>query len=130
MNHRYGLTELLARLFCRVRITGIAAILVVVPFADSLAKVHKVGIPGDQHDLHSAVSHDRATIPCHQVNTSHPAAHYLGATTAETCPATAKTDYPTTLANLIEHPDRASTARNEQWCSDPSIHLVNCVFRN
>lgn len=108
----------------------IGILLAIMPWCESLANVHGLDVMEHGHGLYLETVLVQTSTPCHdlqasplsnQANDAPPSGVEFGETLA---------GYAIVASNPSTNQCRIPFRRNEQWRSDPAIHLSNCVFLN
>lgn len=114
----------------RTHTLTIGLLLVLTPVCESLASVHNTGTLEHDHEPYSGQAQIRAFAPCHDIQGAPLSSQSNDAPSLSFEFDETLTDYSTIVSNPPTNRHRTLFSRNEQWSSDPSVHLANCVFLN
>jgi hypothetical protein len=109
---------------------AIGLLLVVMPAYESLASTHRPDIVEHDHKSFSDTGQAHSSVPCHDFRIASSSGQYNHVSSLSFEPEEVSADASLVASRVPTKSFPIRYSRDESWRSEPSIHLVNCVFLN
>jgi hypothetical protein len=116
----------------RNRTVMIGLLLIIAPVCNSLASIHDHSPQVRSYNTSTHIVDAHLSEPCHLLKAAPVTGAAFDSPRENPAPDVEIADFPSvpSLQSHTQAVSRTATNRNEQWCSDPSVHLMKCVFLN